>query len=265
MAFEPVPYGYRYVFRKGDRGWDVWAFQLNFPELSADGVFGDQTFAVVKKFQEANDLTNDGVAGLLTQRKLSIIRSAAAALAEKLPSKLLTGIMEGESGFAVAACSPHPSDAGFDLGVYQDSVLPAEKSQATYAASFNIKLQSEEVSAKLRAKKDEFYSWPTLLTHAEAWWCAILLHNWPAAAVQKARGTIDNWKYTSTYFPAKNIPDNGMIVGYNADGTQRRQYSMATRAQWIIDASGHNLETGNEWTKYYVDSKTMYVSTLEVV
>ncbi len=60
--------------RKGDRSTEVVKFQnfLNWAGFecgTADGIFGDKTFAAIKLFQEKQGLTPDGIAGQLTIAK----------------------------------------------------------------------------------------------------------------------------------------------------------------------------------------------------
>lgn len=51
---------------RGSRGDAVRALQSAFPQLDADGIFGDQTDAAVREFQEMFGLDVDGIVGPCT-------------------------------------------------------------------------------------------------------------------------------------------------------------------------------------------------------
>ena len=69
------------TLRKGVTGDDVRFLQrsinalmpLEVPLLAVDGIFGDKTNARVRKFQSANNLTADGIVGMLTLQKLLVL------------------------------------------------------------------------------------------------------------------------------------------------------------------------------------------------
>lgn len=67
---------------------------------SADGVFGEKTESAVKRYQENNSLTPDGIAGTATLKKMGISSSTVAesnANAITLLAQLINGEARGES------------------------------------------------------------------------------------------------------------------------------------------------------------------------
>jgi peptidoglycan hydrolase-like protein with peptidoglycan-binding domain len=236
VTLQPTP-TYRYAFKLGMKGTDVVALQINLAAfgstLALDGDFGPATEKAVKDFQTQLKLTVDGIAGIMTQRELCLRLSAAATSKYKLPSGLSKGLMENESGYAVAAYSAHPSDDGFDIGPYQQSFPPAQRNEPNYAAAYNAKEMSEVSGKEMRTQKDFFRKQPQVTTDKRAWELAALNHNWPAAAQSLARkGSIYN-------DPAK---DN------------------ETQA-WIVSASGGRLHTATEWVNAYISKATLYCTS----
>ena len=76
------------TLRNGSKGSAVSAMQAMLNDLgfdcgNVDGIFGPKTLAAVKRFQEANGLTVDGIAGEQTLTTLAI-RAAALALRESV-------------------------------------------------------------------------------------------------------------------------------------------------------------------------------------
>lgn len=213
------------TFKKGDKGWEVWAFQLNLP-TAADGDFGPLTDAAVKKFQKDWHLFVDGIAGPATQQRLSVVNSHDSARKYKLPVGLLQGLVEGESGNYVACVSGQTSDLGRDYGAYQ--IHLTSPSQSALEDAFNIFKASDRSAKVLKTQHDIYLK--RRQSERRAWELAVLYHNWPYASDQLSRG-----------------------LPIYSDGDDKPR-------QWIIDATKGALRTANEWVAYYISTKTIYVT-----
>jgi hypothetical protein len=217
-------------------GWDVWALQINLKQLGPstrdiplDGSFGPATRQAVLLHQKNRNLVQDGIAGIATQTSICLTLSKKPEQAANLPIGLLRGLIEGESGFAIACFSPHPSDSGFDLGAFQDSITPGEVgNQQRYARAFNVPVLAVETAEKIRTQFDEYAK---VVSHKRAWELAVLYHNWPSAA--------HNLAYIGRIY--KN---------QSADEPQ----------QWIISATGGRLQTARQWVESYIEKKFIYVT-----
>lgn len=233
MTWTPAP-GYRYAFKIGMKGVDCWALQINLMAegavLTLDGDFGPATEKAVRAFQTKQKLEADGIAGIMTQRELCLRLSATATGKYKLPKGLSKGLMENESGYAVAAYSSHSGGEGFDLGPYQQSFPPADQNEPTYAAAYNARTMADISGKEMRTQKDFFRNQPKVSTDKYAWQLAALSHNWPAAAQSLAR--------------------RGMIYN-DPDKDNETQ-------QWIVTASGGRLHTATEWVHAYILKATLY-------
>ena len=80
------------TLRNGSRGSAVTALQemlngLGFESGKADGIYGPKTEAAVKRFQEANSLTVDGIAG---EQTLTTLAMRAAQMADSVPATPVT-------------------------------------------------------------------------------------------------------------------------------------------------------------------------------
>ncbi len=251
---------YRYSLKRGMLGHDVWALQINLArrgfEVSQDGEFGEGTERAVKKFQSNNDLTSDGIAGLLTQRTLALRLIKEPQSKHGTPPGLIKGIVEGESGFMVGAVNwivPH----GIDCGWVQRRVVDTDYTDTAFKAAFDGSVQFELLAASLRDEKERFHHGD--ITHQRAWELAVLDHNWPAAAQNYGQGK-QNWNYVAKFYFGKD-PDAGRFYRTIDSTAELRSYDMNTPAQWIklIGASG--ITTGTQWADHYIDSKTHYVNT----
>lgn len=213
------------AFRRPDSSWAVIALQANLndvsDELALDGVFGRQTEGVVKRFQAHRGLVADGIAGPATQERLCMGLMQPAATAHNLISGLLRGLVENESGFLVAAYTPHPSDSGFDLGAFQDAYTEPG-SQDAYLHSLRVAAMAEQTGGELRSRYDLYTG--RGIPPRRAWELSALCHNWPWAADRLSRG-----------LPLSDEP-----------------------AQWVIDASGGRLSTPHEWADAYITKATKY-------
>lgn len=235
---------YRRTFRRGMRGTDVAALQLNLGELSVDGIFGRKTegrvIALQRDFGFAGDEV-DGIAGLLTQRALCLSLSSPAARARSLPVGMLASVMANESGFAVAATARH-GDGGWDIGAYQrssgDNPSP---SQGFLRDAYSVPVQAGDTAGRLRTTHDGITSVVESRYLDELasgnrdrfrWQMAVLSHNWPDAA--------------------EDIPRYGVIYEQDLARDDRE-------AQWIIDATGGRLRTPRQWVANYVTRATALV------
>ncbi len=242
---------YRYAFAEKMNGWDVWAFQVALnshqkaTQIKEDGFFGPVTKAAVQQEQARHHLDPDGVAGALTQNAIATTEAKTAESAHRIPLGLLKGIAEGESGLQFAAVSGPNWNDSFDAGITQDNLAPNELSHIDrWHHAFELPTQFGELGAKLRAQYDGYLGDPGCPNAKAAWFCAILYHNWPAAADKTAAKQFDAWRYFA-------VDSTG--VG--------RYYGVDEPAYWVIQASGGRLRTAREWRNNYVSSKTMYVKS----
>lgn len=233
MLIEPAANSWgdgRRSYKRGDTHWAVIALQSNLNtlgnRLALDGDFGPATDKVARAFQSHRDLKVDGVIGPASQQVLCVELATPAARRYSLPSGLARGILENESGFMLAAWTEHPSDAGFDLGAWQDSYTwPG--SQTQYERSLNVSAMAFATCEKLRLVYDRYRSSGGTASRL-AWECAALYHNWPAAADRMAKGLA----------PLRAGSDDP--------------------AAWVEAASGGRLHTPREWANAYVAAATRY-------
>jgi hypothetical protein len=220
---------YRFAFKKGMRGTDVAALQINLAGVTVDGVFGHQTHRAVLAVQNKGNLTMDGIAGLMTQQY--IIRAKSTSVGGDLPSGLLRSLAASESGFALAAFSRHPSDAGYDLGAFQHSSgADPDPSQSFIRDSYDVRKMAAESAARFRKAFATYRDEPHVTTDRRAWELAILSHNWPVAA--------------------ENLAEIGRIYKTKPDDVPEA---------WIEQASGGRLHTAREWVAAYIERATIYV------
>jgi Putative peptidoglycan binding domain len=239
VLYTPSP-DYRSSLKHGMRGADVWALQINFPQLEEDGVFGDRVEEVVRRFQQANGLENDGIAGQATQQRLVLKRTLVPEGKHNLPSKLLFSIASNESGCIVGAYNGHADGNGFDLGPFQRNLTGADSRDEHHVhAAYSAAVQAELVAQKLVKLHQKYAHAPdswykeTLAGGSDArlgWCLAVLDHNWPAAA--------------------ENIAQIGRP--YKTESDQDPQV-------WIEQASAGRLHTAREWIESYVERATTYV------
>ncbi len=95
----------------------------------ADGTYGDQTVQAVKAFQKANSLTEDGIAGKKTLKKMENLRNTPAAAAVQPVQSSDTSLSSGMSGSAVSSLQQKLKDLGYYTGtvdgVYGSGTLSA--------------------------------------------------------------------------------------------------------------------------------------------
>lgn len=234
MNWEPMA-RYRYAFKTGMSGTDVWALQINLQAsgyvLVLDGDFGPTTERMVRACQQHLGQIVDGIAGLMTQRGMVLDLSRHADTTSNLPKGLLKSVASNESGFALAAYSAHPSDPnGFDIGPYQQAFPPMERSQQNYANAYNARWSADVTGKAIRERKTRFRAAPKVSTDQRAWQLAVLSHNWPLAA--------------------ENLAFHGSIF---LDPTQDTQ-----SAAWVIAASGGRLRTPQQWAEHYIQAATAF-------
>jgi peptidoglycan hydrolase-like protein with peptidoglycan-binding domain len=241
--FQPNEH-YRYAFKEGMEGWDVWAIQIainaaNKAGLVEDGIFGPRTKTAVINLQAALKITQDGICGVETQAVLCR-REAARAEAQRVPTGLIRGLTEGESGNIVPATSVRYPDGSFDTGPDQKHLL--NPTQAEEREAYNVGLEDSRIANETKAAYQSYFGKKGATTTKEAWRLAILLHNWPAAAEQIALGHKDTWVYTS----------RGL------------QYTLDDPAPWVKEIGVFGIVTGWQWAQYYINSKTIYITSWTV-
>lgn len=216
-------------YRRGDDAWPVVSLQLNLNHfgnrLELDGVIGPATEKVMRSFQAHRRMATDGVFGPASQQRLCIELATPPARRYSLPTGLMRGALENESGYMIACWTEHPSDAGFDLGALQDS-FTAPASQQRYRDALDVAAISERTAATYRRSYDRYRS----LGAAQrlGWECAALYHNWPAAADRMARGLGPTSK-----------PDEPV--------------------EWVQAASGGRLSTPREWADAYIAAVCKFI------
>ena len=235
MTWTPAA-DYRYSFRKGMNGVDVWAIQINLAalgySLTPDGGFGPITEKAAKDFQTGQHLEVDGIVGPATQRVMCLVLSTEGQRNNKLPDGLLKGMMSNESGFIIPAYSAHPTGSGFDLGPYQQAFPPTKPNDANFAAAYNAKAMAVQSGRAMRSAKDSFRKAAKVNTDKYAWQLAALDHNWPAAAY--------------------GLAHHGAIFSDPKQDTRP--------AQWVETASGGALHTPREWCNAYIAKVCVYVT-----
>lgn len=242
---QPTCY-FRYsALRYGDTGHEVWALQLCLNGVGyaspVTGSFGDDTKIAVLRFQRAEKLVVDALAGQATQRRLFI--RTAHPLQEEIgtPTGLARGVAEGESGFycGMVDCQ---SAGGKDCGWMGTRVFESQYGDpnAWYRAYHGPTAVRKALEA-IKDGHDEFYGEAGALTHQKAWKLAVGSRNWPSAALHYAAGETD-WQYR------ERLPDGKVVYRW-----------MSEPAYWITRFGIPNVRTGHEWFAHYVRTKVGYV------
>lgn len=241
---------FRYAFKQGFSGWDVYAVQVSlnshqktFP-ITEDGIFGPQTHECVIREQTNHHLDKvDGVIGQKTQAKICEAEAKRAELAHRIPVGLELGLAQGESGLYFAAVSGPNWNNSYDAGGIQDNILSSELgSLAAWHRGFDLRHGFEETGKKLRAQYDSYFGKPGCQTIKGTWFTALTYHNWPAAADKMAKGQFDSWQYYA--------------ISSTGSG---RYYGVDEEAWWVVQASGGRLKTARQWRDDYIASKIIYV------
>lgn len=223
------PRKYRYAFKKGMSGTDVAALQINLSGVAVDGAFGSQTRGAVVKLQRDHGLKVDGIAGIMTQQQ--IVTTRCLNVPVKVPAGMLLSLAANESGFAIAAYSLHPSDAGYDLGAFQrSSGSDPSPSQLFIRGAYDVRLMADETARRFVKLFSAYRNDPKVGTDRRAWELAVLSHNWPSAA--------------------ENLATIGRIYKTKSDDEPEA---------WIEQASGGRLHTAKEWVAAYIEKATVFV------
>ena len=139
------------------QGWDVYALQtaLIAQQIEVgplDATLGDKTATAIWRYQQREDLVEDGIAGTATQRDLALLFSRQQSGLFDLPHRMLYGQIERESGFLLGNQSPMRAGGGADCGVAQrnsehtpplagfdvpGSILELARNAATHFTKFN--------------------------------------------------------------------------------------------------------------------------------
>lgn len=238
---------YRTTLAQGDKGHDTYALQINLnawgvtqpglgESLVEDGDFGGRTHRRVRTYQRRRGLYIDGVAGPVTQRHLAIELMEPASDHYNLPHGLLRGQVELESAYFVGAVNCLVAGAK-DCGWTQRRVTDGSKADA-YHHAFHGPLAFGKAAEQLRRRKDRYYqnAAQAIKDHEYQWKCAVMAHNWPAAAEKMAVGGFDSWTYT-------------------ADG---KSYGVDDPAPWIKNIGAPGVETAREWVAFYIAKVTVY-------
>jgi hypothetical protein len=240
---------FRYAFKEGMRGWDVWALQValnshqkTFP-IVEDGIFGPQTKQCVEREQKNHHLAVvDGICGPATQGAIFAVECAAAEAKYGIPKGLIRGIGLGESGYFFACVSGPNSNGSWDAGTIQDNILASQvTSTAAWHNAFDIRHSVLKTAAELRAFYD---NWAGSAPPERIWKAALLNHNFPAAASRWVQGTFSAWRY----------------VAYDANGV-KRTYGVDDPAYWVITASGGRLQTCRQWCEQYIERNSIFVTS----
>jgi hypothetical protein len=179
-------YNYR-PLKRGLSGNDVYALQTGLnvfadPDIVADGVFGDRTHTAVVRYQRNRKLTDDGIAGILTQRSVAINIGNRVKQHVVLPNGLLTGVFEKESGFILGNHTSRYSNGTWDIGIVQRNTA-----YHTVEESFDPADSIEYYAQRVRGKFEEYQSINTFDARRN-WELAAGSWNRPAWTDRLARG-----------------------------------------------------------------------------
>ncbi len=116
----PAPAGV-VTLREGDTGENVYILQARLFELGyftgrIDGRFTEETTVAVTRFQMANGLTADGIAGKGTQNKLTsgtAVPAGDTGMAEELPTQTLDTLRRGDKNQQVLVLQQYLLDLGY--------------------------------------------------------------------------------------------------------------------------------------------------------
>jgi hypothetical protein len=104
---------------------DVFAIQTGLLgdgyEIATDGVFGSESERVVKQFQKDFKLTEDGIPGQETQRKIAVNLITDATNLHGLEHLLLYGQIAHECGFFLGNYTPVYENGSWDSGAAQEN------------------------------------------------------------------------------------------------------------------------------------------------
>lgn len=181
--------GYRYrPLKRGDKGYDVYALQtalfgVGHSPGPFDGDFGPKTDNATKQFQERLGLVRDGIAGVVTQRTLTLQLIWPVQRAKQTPAGLLRGQIEKESAFLVGNHSPRYDDGEFDIGVTQRNT-----NYVTYFDGFDAHGSILALGHKLQSKYTEYKRYGKVTSERRLWELAAGSWNAPAWTDRLAKG-----------------------------------------------------------------------------
>lgn len=184
---------------------------------TADFAFGPKTEARVKAAQTRLDLEPDGKAGPKTQTALCIEISGTIAI-HGLPSGLARSLIEGESGYFLAAVN-WSVPKGVDCGTVQHRVYGPPYSPQGMMDAYDPTNAIKLALATLDRRAEGFYGRQAVKRRSDRLEYSIrlglLAHNWPWAAEELASGD-----KLSDVTPATWVPDGLKFP----DGTLVRSY-----------------------------------------
>lgn len=138
------------TLREGDSGPDVEALQkklkaLGFDPGAADGKFGPETLAAVKKFQDKSTITSDGVVGSATRLALSNAQVFADKTAE---IKKDAPVISAAAGNAAAAKDPNKDIMNYPASGNNPAQPPSRLDEQKAAAQdmLNTLMQNAKVA-----------------------------------------------------------------------------------------------------------------------
>jgi len=184
-----VPTQTVYTIKRGSRGVVVWAVQraLNSAgqTVTEDGIFGEETQRIVRRFQEATNLTVDGSFGPATSAKMAAVLGKGVSV--PVPVGLVRGVVNAESGNLIGAVNASVP-GGIDCGYTQRRVLAADyDDEQVVHRAFDGRYQMSLLAKSLRSRHDAFFGRPGARTHELAWRLATLNHNYPYGADKISR------------------------------------------------------------------------------
>lgn len=247
----------RWVLKRGDTGWAVFATQVAMNaaggNLVEDGEYGPRTEAGVMALQRRLGIHADGVFGPETGR-VWCVRECSASEVGLTPPGLLRGGCEGESGYLVSCTTKPYRNGSRDLGPFQNNT-PKDASDARVKETFNIAQEARFVAHIFRAGYEKFAKAPYQLAGEAAWRMAVLNYNWPAGAVQIAAGNRSTWGYWED-------DDKGRVGHKGEPGAQ--PYRLDDPAPWVESYKVTGVSTGWQWALHYIDTKVIYVKSWTV-
>lgn len=183
--------GYRYrPLKQGvTPAWDVYGLQcaLNetgYPCGAADGYFGPKTDAATRGFQQAAALAVDGIAGVVTQRALTLRLVYPVQQEYRLPAGLLKGQIESESAFWLGNHSIRYDDASFDIGVTQRNTRYLPNREEGFDPAHSI----DFLGKTLRERYVEYKGYGKVTDERRLWELASGSWNRPAWTQTLAKG-----------------------------------------------------------------------------
>lgn len=180
-------YDYRPLFRVEDEdgplmeGWDVYALQSALAGVGADvgvdGVFGDSTAVAVWGYQDDRSLVEDGIAGIETQRDLSLLLARKFRKKYGLPVGFPRGHIEKESSFQLGNHTA-PYVGGTAAGSRDLGIVQCNTRYYEIADAFNA-MKSLDTLCRRLVDRQEAYA-PFNLGRKRTWQLAAGSWNAPA-------------------------------------------------------------------------------------